>query len=86
MPYLENPEVPLVHCNIVNNHYQQNSTVLYTFVHNKSFGQLLDTSSRNYIFLKIFHSEFSYIEVWLTHQNCKPLEIEVKVKITLVIN
>ena len=86
MPYLENPEVPLVHCNIVNNYYQQNSTVLYTFVRNKSFGQLLDTSPRNYIFLKIFLSEFSCIEVWFTDQNCKPVEIEVKVNITLVIN
>ena len=35
-------EVVLVHCNIVNNDYQQDSRVLYTFVSNKSFGQLLD--------------------------------------------
>ena len=35
-------EVILVHCNIVNNDYQQDSIVLYTFVSNKSFGQLLD--------------------------------------------
>ena len=38
---LEINEVVLVHCNIVNNNYQQNSRVLYTFVPNKSFGQLL---------------------------------------------
>ena len=40
MPYLEITEVVLVHCNIVNNNYQQNSRILYTFVPNKSYGQL----------------------------------------------
>ena len=40
--HLEITEVVLIHCNIVKNDYQQNSTILYTFVPNKSFGQLLD--------------------------------------------
>ena len=39
IPHLEINEVALVHCNIVNNNYQQDSTVLYTFVPNNSFGQ-----------------------------------------------
>ena len=39
VPYLEFNEVALIHCNFVNNSYQQNSRVLYTFVRNKSFGQ-----------------------------------------------
>ena len=39
VPYLEIIEVVLVHCNIVNNNYQQNSRVLYTIVPNKLFGQ-----------------------------------------------
>ena len=86
MPHLEIIEVILVHCNIVNNNYQQDSRVLYTFVPNKSFGQLLDISPKNFIFLKTFDSEFSYIEVWFTDQNSKPLEIEDKINITLVIN
>ena len=73
-------------CNIVNNDYQQDSRVLYTFVPNKSFGQLLDISPKNFIFLKTFDSEFSYIEVWFTDQNSKPLEIEDKINIALVIN
>ena len=59
----------LVHCNIVNNNYQQDSRVLYTFVPNKSFRQLLDISPKNFIFLKTFNSEFSYIEGWFTDQN-----------------
>ena len=42
LPHLEITEVVLIHCNTVNNNYQQNSTVLYTFVPNKSFSQLLD--------------------------------------------
>ena len=76
----------MIYCNIVNKNYQQDSRVLYTFVPNKSFGQLLDISPKNFIFLKTFNSEFSYIEVWFTDQNSKPLEIEDKINITLVIN
>ena len=76
----------LIHCNIVNNSYQQNSRVLYTFVPNKSFGQLLDISPENFIYLKTFDSEFSYIEVWFTDQKSNPLEIKDKINIILVIN
>ena len=72
---LEIAEVVLVHCNIVNNDYQHDSRVLYTFVPNKTFGQLLDISSKNFVFLKTFHWEFSYIEVWFTDQNSEPLEM-----------
>ena len=51
--HLEITEVILVHCNIVNNGYQQDSRVLYKFVTNKSFGQLLDILPKNFIFLKL---------------------------------
>ena len=57
-------EVILFHCNIVNNAYQHDSRVLYTFLPNKSFGQLLDISPKNFIFLKTFKLEFWYIEAW----------------------
>ena len=63
MPRLEIAEVVLVYCNIVNNDYQRDSIVLYTFLPNKSFGQLLNISARNFTFLKTFNSEVSYIEV-----------------------
>ena len=53
--------------------YQQDSRVLYTFIPNKSFGQLLDISPKNFIFLKTFDSKFSYIEVWFADQNFKPI-------------
>ena len=45
---LEITEVVLIHCNVVDNSYQQNSRVLYTFVPNKSFGQLLNISPENF--------------------------------------
>ena len=60
--------------------------MLYTFVPNKSFGQLLDISPENFIFLKSFDSEFSYTEEWVTDQNSYPLETEDKINIILVIN
>ena len=66
MCHLEITEVVLIHCNIISNDYQQYSRVLYTFVPNKLFGQLLEISPNNFIFLKLFDSEFSYVEVWFT--------------------
>ena len=85
VPNLEITEVVLVHCNIINNDYQQDSRVLYTFLPNISFGQLLDICPQNFIFLNTSNSEFSYIEVW-SLINYEPLEIEDKINITLVIN
>ena len=61
VPYLEITEVVLVHCNIVNNDYQQDSRVLYTFVPNKLFGQLLGISPKNLIFLKKLSIQNFYI-------------------------
>ena len=86
VPPLEITEVVLIHCNNVNNDYQQDWRVSYAFVTNKPFGQLLDISPKNVIFLKTFNSEFSNIEVWLANQNFKPLEIDNKINTTLVIN
>ena len=71
-------EVVLVHFNIVNNDYQQNSRVLYIFVLNKTFGSSLQVSPSSFIFLKIFKSEFQTINVSFTDQNIQPLEIEDK--------
>ena len=74
VPHLEITEVVLVHCNIVNNDYQQDSRVLYTFVPNKPFGNLLEISLKNPTFLKTFNSEFQAFEVPVTDQNSQPLE------------
>ena len=75
----------MVHCDIVNNDYQQDSQVLYTFVPNKPFGNLLEISPTNHIFLKTFNSEYDEIKVWLTDQNSKPLEIEDRINFKMVI-
>ena len=66
VPHLEITGIVLVHCNIVNNNYQQYSRVLYTFVPSNSFRQLLDISPKSFIFLKTFYSKFSYVEVRFT--------------------
>ena len=58
VPLLEIVELVLVHCNLVNNDYQQDSRILYTFVINKTFGSLLEISPANHVFLKTFNSEF----------------------------
>ena len=68
VPHLEITEVVLVHCNIVSSNYQQDSRVLYTFIPNESFDQLLDIYHKNSIFVKNFNSEFSYTEVLFTDQ------------------
>ena len=59
--------------------------LLYTFVPNKPFGSLLEISPANHIFLKIFNSEYDEIIVWFTDQNSKPLEIEDRINLTMVI-
>ena len=79
VPHLQITEVVLIHCNIVNKDYQQDSRVLYTFALDKPFSELLDISPKQFIFLKSFNSEFSYIDVWFTAQNTKTLEIEDKI-------
>ena len=66
VPHLEITKVLLAHSNFVNNDYQQDSRVLYTFVRNKPFGSWLEISPTNHIFLKTFDSEFQDIEVWFT--------------------
>ena len=74
-------EVVLVHCDIFNNDYQQDSRVLYTFVPNKPFGSLLEISPTNHIFLKTFNSDDDEIKVQSTDRNSQPLEIEDRIMI-----
>ena len=85
VPHLEIKEVVLAHCNIVNNDYQQDSRVLYTFVPNKPFGGLLEISPTNHIFIKTFNSEYGEIKVWFIDQNKQALEIEDRINLTMVI-
>ena len=63
LSYLENTEAVLIHCTFINNSYE--------------FGQMLDISPINFIFLRTFDSEFSYIKVLLTDQSSRPLKISI---------
>ena len=85
VPHLEITEVVLVHYNIVNDDYQQDSRVLCTFVPNKRSGSLLEISPTNHIFLKTFNSEYDEIIVWFTDQNSQSLEIEGRINLTMVV-
>ena len=85
VPYLQIVELVLIHCNLINSNYQQNSRILYTFTPDKSFGSLPQISPLNHIFLKAFNSELQEIKVWFTDQNSKALEVEDKINLTLII-
>ena len=84
-PKLESVEVVLMHCNLVNNSYQQASKVLFTFVPNKQFGQLITISPHSLTVIKTTNAEFQSIQLWFTDQNERPLKIENSVNITLII-
>ena len=85
VPKLESVEVVLVHCNLVNNSYQQASKVLFTFVPNKQFGQLITISPHLLTMLKTASAEFQSIELWFTDQNNRSLEVEHGVNIMTII-
>ena len=85
VPKLESAEVVLVHCNLVNNNYQQASKILFTFVLNKQFGQLINISPHSLAMPGTTNTEFSFIELCFTDRNSEPLEIEDNVNLTLII-
>ena len=85
VPHLKVVELVLIHCNLVNNDYQQDSRILYTFVPNKTFGSLLEISPTNHVFLETFNSEFQEIKIWFTDQTSKPLEVEDRINVTVII-
>ena len=85
MPKLESVEVVLVHCNLVNNTYQKTSKVLFIFVPNKQFEQLINIAPHSLTILGTTNTKFSFIEVWFTDQNSEPLEIDDNVNLTLII-
>ena len=85
VPKLESVDLVLVHCNVVNNSYQQASKALFAFVPNKKYGQLITISPETLIMLKSVNTEFSFIEIWFTDQDNRPLEIEDSVNISLIV-
>ena len=85
VPKLESVEVVLVHCNLIKNDYQHTSKVLFSFVPNKQFGQLINISPHSLTMMNTVNTEFSFVEVWFTDQASKALEIEDNVNLTLII-
>ena len=85
VPKLESVEVVLVHCNLVKNDYQHTSKVLFSFVSNRQFGQLINISPHSLTMMNTVNTEFSSIEVWFTDQASKALEIEDNINLTLII-
>ena len=85
VPKLESVEVVLVHCNLVNNNYQQALKVIFNFVPNKQFRQLINIAPHSLTMLSTTNTEFSSIEMWFTDQNSEPLKIEDNVNMTLII-
>ena len=85
VPKLESVEVALVHCNLVKNDYQHSSKVLFSFVPNKQFGELINISPNTLTMMNTIKTEFSFVEVWFTDQISKALEIEDNLNLTLII-
>ena len=77
VPKLESVEVVLVHCSLVKNDYQHASKVLFSFVPNKKFGQLLNISSNTLTMMNTVNTEFSSVEVWFTDQSSKALQMRI---------
>ena len=85
VPKPESAEVVLMHCNLVNNSYQQESKLLLTFVPNKQFCQLITVSTYLLTMLKPTNAEFQSIQLRFTDQDNRQLEIEDSVNITIII-
>ena len=73
VPKLESVEVVLVHYNLVKNDYQHSSKVLFSFVPNKQFGQLINISPNTLTMMNMINTDFWHIEIWFTDQFSKPL-------------
>ena len=76
MPKLQSVEVALVHSNLVKNDYQHTSKVLFTFIPNKQFEQLINISPHSLTMMNTINIEFSFVEVWFRVQVSKTLEVE----------
>ena len=77
LPKLESVEVVLVHCNLVKNDYQHTSKVLFSFVPNKQFGQLINISPHSLTMMNTVNTEFSSVEVSFTDQASKHLKLKI---------
>ena len=70
---------------LLKNEYLQNNKLLFTFVPDKSFGQLFNIRPKELIQSKTTDSVFDCIEISITDQNNNPLQIEDSVNAALII-
>ena len=75
VPNLESVEVVLVHCNLVKSDYQHTSKVLFSFVPNEKFGQLINISPHSLKMMNKVNTEFSFVEVWFMDDKYLKLKI-----------
>ena len=73
VPKLETVEVVLVNCNLVNSNYQQASKVLFNFVPNKQFGQLITITRHSLTMLKTTSAELHFKNKWSVNKKCRRL-------------
>ena len=85
LPKFESVEIVLIRCNLVKNDYQHTPKVLFSFVPNKQFGQLINISPHSLTMMNTVNTEFSFVEVWFTDQISNATEIEDNVNLTLII-
>ena len=85
VPKLESVDLVLVRCKLVNNDYQQDFKVLFTFVPNKRYGELMTIFPELLFMLKTVNTKFSFTEIRFTDQDYRPLEIEDSVNISLIV-
>ena len=85
MPKLESIETILVHCNLIQNDYQHTWKILFIFVPDKEFGQIINISPHSLNMMNTVNTEFYSVEVWFTDQTSKTLEIEDNVNLTLIV-
>ena len=85
IPRLKVTEVVFIHCNLINNAYQYESRVLCTFTPKKPFGTLINILPSTFIFMETVKSEFLHVNGWFADQNFKPLELQDRINLTLVI-
>ena len=85
VPKVESVEVVLEHCNLVKIVYQHTTKVLFRFVPNKQFGQLINISPHYLAMMNTVNTEIYFVKVWFTDQASKALEIENNVNLTLII-
>ena len=85
VPKLESVlEVVLVHCNLVNNNYQQPFKVLFTSIPSKKFGELINIALHSVTISNATNTKLSFTKIWFTDQSSKALERENNVNMTLL--